>query len=220
MIVRKFGKCHPLQIGDSAIPPIVERLMAQAEMRSNLVRADAVNKETVTVKQFSHGAFYQRSVDGAIPQSLIASKKALMQICPMELGDRIRAAYEALGISQAEAARRCHMSPQRFGNYVTGKRPPDIHSIIRIADVLQTTPDALLGISGQIDDELQDILGRMLELEGIDPARAYTIAEAVTATQRVLKALPEDRSEHRSRMAAQAVWTARHSLEPDKSPRP
>lgn len=147
----------------------------------------------------------------------MASKLPLMQICPMKVGARIRAAYEALGISQAEAARRVGMSPQRFGNYCTGKRPPDIQSIIRIAQVLQTTPDALLGVSGQTDAELQDILGRMLELEGIDPARAYTIAEAVTATQRVLKALPEDQSAQRSRMAAQAVWTARHSATPDKS---
>lgn len=220
MIVRKFGKSHSLEIGNSPIPPIVQRLVAQAEMLTNLVAAEAVNKETVTVKQFSHGAFYQRTVDGAIPQSLIASKKALMQICPMKLGDRIRATYEALGLKQADVARLCGWSAQRFGNYVTGKRPPGLQDLIKIAEKLNTTPDDLLGVSGRSDDELRDILGRMLELEGIDPARAYTIAEAVTATQRVLKALPEDRSEHRSRMAAQAVWTARHSLEPDKSPRP
>lgn len=220
MIIRKFGKGYSLNEGDAPISPVVEGLRAKIELRPDFIRANFVDEEAIGVGFFGHAPIYQRSVDDAIVQSLIARKRALMHISPMMLGDRIRAAYESMGISQAEAARRCEWSPQRFGNYVKGKRPPDIQSLIKIADVLDTTPDALLGISEQSDDELRDILGRMLELEGIDPARAYTIAEAVTATQRVLKALPEDQSEHRSRMAAQAVWTARHASRPGKSPRP
>lgn len=130
----------------------------------------------------------------------------------MELAHRITNAYRALAISQAEAARRCGMSAQRFGNYANGKRTPDLKTLVTIADGLQTTPDALLGLNGGRDEELTDILCRLLELEGLDPARAHTIAEAAAATHRVLKALPPaDDSADRLRIATQAVWTTQQT---------
>ena len=130
----------------------------------------------------------------------------------MDLASRITATYQALGISQAEAARRCGMSPQRFGNYATGKRGPDLKTLVAIANGLNTTPDTLLGVNDTTDAELADILSRLLELEGLAPLRARTVAEAASATHRLLKALPPaGDSADRLRIATQAVWTTQQS---------
>lgn len=158
---------------------------------------------------------YQRSVDRSTVQSLIEGNKRLTHIPEsMALAERITAAYRALGISQAEAGRRAGMSAQRFGNYATGKRSPDLKALVAIAEALQTTPDALLGVNDSpfTDQEagIADILGKLLELEGLDQTRARNVAEAAAAAHRLLKALPEDGDEAtRRRIAAQAVWIAR-----------
>lgn len=130
-------------------------------------------------------------------------------VTAMSLHDRIRMAFKSLDISQAEAARRAGMSAQRFGNYCTGKRTPDLAALIQIAKALQTTPDDLLGVSGSTDEDLLDILGRLLELEGLDRQRAHTIARAASEARRLLQALPgEGDAADRRRLAAHAVWSA------------
>lgn len=50
-----------------------------------------------------------------------------------------------LGISNAEVARRAGLTERRYGNYVSGRREPDLATLVRIARVLETTPNALLG---------------------------------------------------------------------------
>ncbi|MER9329499.1 helix-turn-helix transcriptional regulator [Mesorhizobium sp. M0587] len=55
---------------------------------------------------------------------------------------RMRA--EELGISDAEVARRAGLSERRYGNYVSGRREPDLTTLVRIAAVLATTPNDLL----------------------------------------------------------------------------
>lgn len=56
----------------------------------------------------------------------------------------LRKRAEALGISNAEAARRAGLSERRYGNYVSGRREPDLATLVRIASVLATTPNDLL----------------------------------------------------------------------------
>jgi transcriptional regulator with XRE-family HTH domain len=60
--------------------------------------------------------------------------------------NNLRRRAEELGISNAEAARRAGLSDRRYGNYVSGRREPDLATLVRIAKVLETTPNALLGI--------------------------------------------------------------------------
>lgn len=63
----------------------------------------------------------------------------------MELfATRLRERSAQLGISLAEAARRIGLSERRFTNYVNGNREPDLATLVRIADVLQSTPNDLL----------------------------------------------------------------------------
>ncbi len=57
-----------------------------------------------------------------------------------------------LGISNAEAARRCGLDERRYGHYVSGRREPDLATLVRIATTLGTTPNWLLGVSA--DDGL------------------------------------------------------------------
>lgn len=209
---RDFGT---MAVRHTPLLPQVEALRRECELRAEDC-SQSGNQTAVVVGGVSHNPVYQRSVYTASPQSLIAAQIYLMQCPRMSLSARIIAALKAAGINQAEAARRCGWSAQRFGQYVSGKRTPDLDSLIKIAEVLSTTPDALLGVNESHGSELLDILGRLLELEGLDPQSARTIAEAASATQRVLKSLPgDDGNQDRARLAAQAVWSARQLPKPD-----
>lgn len=61
--------------------------------------------------------------------------------------DRLRERAAALGIAHAEAARRSGLTERRYSNYVSGIREPDLATLVRIAEALQTTPDVLLGVA-------------------------------------------------------------------------
>ena len=61
---------------------------------------------------------------------------------------RLRERAAELGIAHAEAARRSGLTERRYSNYVSGIREPDLATLVRIAEALQTTPDALLGVVG------------------------------------------------------------------------
>lgn len=56
----------------------------------------------------------------------------------------LRKRAEELGISNAEAARRAGLSERRYGNYISGRREPDLATLVRIASVLESSPDRLL----------------------------------------------------------------------------
>ena len=50
-----------------------------------------------------------------------------------------------LGLSSAEVSRRVGLEERRYGNYVQGRREPNLVTLGRIADTLQMTVDELLG---------------------------------------------------------------------------
>ena len=57
---------------------------------------------------------------------------------------RLRA--KELGLANAEVARRVGLSERRYAHYVTGRNEPDLAMLIKIADVLQSSPNVLLGL--------------------------------------------------------------------------
>ena len=61
----------------------------------------------------------------------------------------LRRRAEELGISNAEAARRAGLSERRYGNYISGRREPDLATLVRIASVLETSPNHLLSFGGE-----------------------------------------------------------------------
>ncbi len=49
-----------------------------------------------------------------------------------------------LGLSNAEVARRAGLTERRYGNYITGRREPDLATLVRIASVLESSPNVTL----------------------------------------------------------------------------
>lgn len=52
----------------------------------------------------------------------------------------------ALGLSEAEVARRVGLGATRGANYVTRTREPEFATLLRICQLLETTPNDLLGV--------------------------------------------------------------------------
>lgn len=78
---------------------------------------------------------------------------------PMEtFGKQLRKRAEALGISNAEAARRSGLAERRYANYVSGEREPDLATLSRIAKALSTTPDWLLGFGPELEIGPRELL--------------------------------------------------------------
>ncbi len=70
------------------------------------------------------------------------------------LAKRLKEQAKLLGISNAEAARRIDLDERRYAHYTTGRREPDLATLVRIAERLGTTPNALLGVEEKyVDDE-------------------------------------------------------------------
>lgn len=60
------------------------------------------------------------------------------------LGSRIAALRARFGWSQAELARRLHISPSAVGMYEQGRREPSVEVIVALARVLGVSVDYLL----------------------------------------------------------------------------
>lgn len=59
---------------------------------------------------------------------------------------RLQERAKQLGISNAEAARRIGLDERRYAHYVSGRREPDLATLVKIADALGTSPNWLLGL--------------------------------------------------------------------------
>lgn len=66
-------------------------------------------------------------------------------------GERLKAAREAAGLSQAEVARRLDISRQAVGQWEAGGATPNPETLAMLADMYGTTVDALLGRSVPVD---------------------------------------------------------------------
>ncbi|TGT53514.1 XRE family transcriptional regulator [Mesorhizobium sp. M00.F.Ca.ET.170.01.1.1] len=89
----------------------------------------------------------------------------------MELfATNLRRRAEQLGLSNAEVARRAGLSERRYGNYVSGRREPDLATLVKIATVLATTPNELL---------TQPADGANLSLERVTQDRIFAATRAM-----------------------------------------
>lgn len=59
---------------------------------------------------------------------------------------RLQERAKQLGISNAEAARRVGLDERRYAHYASGRREPDLATLVKIADALGTSPNWLLGV--------------------------------------------------------------------------
>jgi transcriptional regulator with XRE-family HTH domain len=104
----------------------------------------------------------------------------------MELfASNLRKRAEQLGISHAEVARRAGLSETRYGNYVSGRREPDLATLVRIASVLATTPNDLLTDSKATnspgDLAFQRATAALASLSSDDLGRVVIMVEALVA---------------------------------------
>ena len=65
------------------------------------------------------------------------------------LARELRGRARALGLSDAEVARRAGLGERRYGHYVSGTREPNLSTLLKICDVLDATPNDLLGRGGK-----------------------------------------------------------------------
>lgn len=63
------------------------------------------------------------------------------------LGNQIQSALELHNLTQKEAARRLHISPQALNSYIKNRRCPHIHILCDIAHLLSLDVNTLLGIT-------------------------------------------------------------------------
>ena len=103
--------------------------------------------------------------------------------------NRLRERAAELGLAHAEAARRAGLTERSYNHYVNGVREPNLVTLVRIAEVLQTTPDDLLGVSRQDDvsarSKLMDRLTSAAEVLGDEVLEIVVVqAEALAARRR------------------------------------
>lgn len=66
-------------------------------------------------------------------------------------GERLKAARETAGLSQAEVARKLGITRQAVGQWEAGVATPNPETLAMLADMYGTTVDALLGRSVPVD---------------------------------------------------------------------
>ena len=76
----------------------------------------------------------------------VAEKQKDDQIGRMDVfASRLRERAAQLGISNAEVARRCGLGERQYAYYFAGSRQPNLQTLVKIANVLDTSLDVLLG---------------------------------------------------------------------------
>lgn len=102
--------------------------------------------------------------------------------------DNLRRRVDELGVSLAEAARHCKLSERRLANYAAGSREPDLGTLLRIAETLDTSPNALLGFAPEaaVSDDERAILRRQLAADA-RPLDAGTLRLAVGLVRTVIE---------------------------------
>ena len=127
------------------------------------------------------------------------------------LGDKIKARIEEMGLSQKDAAQAIGISQQRLGNYAQDTRKPNVIILIKIARALGVSTDWLLGVSdcGPVAD-IQPVVSRLLELDGMNAEKAQLLGEVSQEAVRLLSSLSGQANyPETAHLAAQAVWNSR-----------
>jgi len=132
-----------------------------------------------------------------------------------DLGKRISERIDRLEMDQSEVAGLAKISVQRLNNYIHGRRMPDLSTLVRLASVLATSTDWLLGAR---DDRLAlecAVWTELLKASGRTADEALTMTDAAAEALRLLSVLPDEGDVVlRSRMAAHAAWHSRSSSKP------
>jgi transcriptional regulator with XRE-family HTH domain len=83
----------------------------------------------------------------------------------MDLGSRIKKSRNKVGISQSELARRLEVAPSAVSHWEANRKTPEVKTLNRIAEVLDTTISYLTG-EPSIEEEKAKV--DITELEKMD----------------------------------------------------
>lgn len=215
-----MSDCASVRVGDAPLAPCVQALRGQSELLSNEVGTDGIDQRVMSGGFREHDPKYQHSVYIARGQSFIGQLAWVLHKLRVandpEFGRRLkRLIKESPDFRSARAFALDGLgwpidgAAQRLQNYLNG-RIPDVETLVQISDALGVTVADLLGISGPSyvpDEALKGILQHLLELEGIAPDKADTIASASLAAQRLLQVFPDEEPlTTRTKFAARAAW--------------
>lgn len=103
--------------------------------------------------------------------------------------NNLRQKAQELGLANAEVARRVGLSERRYAHYVSGRNEPDLAMLLKIADVLQSSPNELLtNQSAPQKDKRAILIERLVAAATVmmddDLQVAIVQAEAVVALRR------------------------------------
>jgi hypothetical protein len=207
-----------MSMGDAALLPRMKALEAKPELLAEERSAYRIDQLGMGMKFCGHAPLYQRCVDIASPDVLIAISLALMQCDGVSFGDKLRSAIRAAGFKSPRRFAIDGMGwpessgPQRLDNYLKG-RIPDVPTVMAMASALNVSLGTLL--SEATDDALRDILSSLLALEGIPEDKADTIANVAIVAKALLETLPDETPlPARARLAAHAAWRTQQPLSP------
>jgi len=102
----------------------------------------------------------------------------------------LRRRAQELGLSNAEVARRVGLSERRYAHYASGRNEPDLAMLLKIAEVLNSTPNLLLGLDTQGRDKgkravlIERLNAAAAVMTDDDLQAAVAQAEAVIAIRR------------------------------------
>lgn len=216
ILSRDLGDGDQHKRRNTANAPVMQALGRKGKpLRKNL-RSDSVDKRIVGMS-FGHPNGLHGVLMKDNPEMLISkhNRNLLIEAMKQEVAARIVQRLKQIPMSQAALAKVAGISPQRLGNYLQGRTPPDLASLVAIAKTLDTSTDWILGLSEAGPPELEPILVRLLELEKMPLERAQVIAAACREALQIQRALQGDGDPLlRARMAAQAAWQSKLGPKP------
>jgi transcriptional regulator with XRE-family HTH domain len=80
------------------------------------------------------------------------------------LAKKLKERAEQMGISNAEAARIVGLDERRYAHYASGRREPDLATLLKIGKALNVAPNWLLGVAANNQPQTKrgDLLDRLL----------------------------------------------------------
>lgn len=196
-------------------------LRRKAKRLSNKGCFECVQQRTMRVFMVSHSpCIHTLLISGKENSLLELHVSAALEVPMLEIAARIRQRIAELGVTQVEVARATGFSTARLGNYANmteaNNRTPDVRALAKLAKALRTSTDWLLGLSEAAPIDVEAVIQRLLELDGMSEARAAVIAEASARALQLLSALPgEGDAQTRAHIAAQAAWQTRSAAKPN-----
>lgn len=219
MTVGKPRKLNPFSQWHPAHLPHVNMSCREVESFSNLGCMNRFDQRAMGMSM-SHAPFLHTRLKPSTTNSQVVLNRAPEFEGPMlEIAKRIRQRVDEMDVTYTEVAKAAGITTARLGNYTSlsekNNRTPDVRGLMKLATALRTSTDWLLGLSETPAIDVAAVVQRLLEIDGMSPAKAEVIAQTAARAIELLSALPGDGDvQTRSHLAAQAAWQMRSQSKP------